>query len=248
MSKKAAKALEGVGPKMRAMRLKRKVSLRALARLVNVTPSLISQIETGKINPSVSSLYAISMALDVPMDSFFGNSVKPGARAVRAARIPEDEEAALESETVLRLARGPEGTGDDLQGTPGPVAEIRSPVARAGTREIITIDGFGGSVLWERLTKDHDPMVDFLEIRYETGAASAQNQLRHSGREFGLVLEGELTISLAFEEFVLGVGDSIAFESTTPHRLANLGTLPVRALWVVINRRQPAEADPNGST
>jgi transcriptional regulator with XRE-family HTH domain/quercetin dioxygenase-like cupin family protein len=246
MSKKAAVALEGVGPKMRAMRLKRKVSLRALARLVNVTPSLISQIETGKINPSVSSLYAISMALDVPMDSFFGGSTKAGARAIRTARIPEGEEAALESETVLRLARGSEGVGNDMQGTANPVMGIRSPVARAGTREVITIDGFGGTVFWERLTSEHDPMVDFLEIRYEPGAASAQNQMRHSGREFGLVLEGELTVSLAFEEHVLGVGDSIAFESATPHRLANQGTEPVRALWVVINRRPPAEGDQNG--
>jgi len=245
MSKKGATALEGVGAKMRTMRLKRKVSLRALARLVNVTPSLISQIETGKINPSVSSLYAISMALDVPMDSFFGGSTKSAARAVRAARIPEDEEAALESETVLHLVPFPEGIGDDLKGTSGPVEGIRSPVARAGTREVIAIDGFGGGVLWERLTSEHDPMVDFLEINYEPGAASAQNQMRHSGREFGLVLEGELTISLAFEEHVLGVGDSIAFDSTTPHRLANLGSEPVRALWVVINRRQSAEADPN---
>ena len=224
MSKESAEALGGVGAKMRAMRVTRKLSLRALARLVNVTPSLISQIETGKINPSVSSLYAISMALDVPMDFFFGGSDKQGAPGVRVARISEDDEA------------GPDA-----------VVDIRSPVARVGTREVITIDGFGGSVLWERLTKEQDPMVDFLEIRYDTGAASAQNQLRHSGREFGLVLEGELTITLAFEEYVLSVGDSIAFESTTPHRLANLGTEPVRALWVVINRRHPAEAGPNGS-
>lgn len=242
MSKKAATALEGVGAKMRAMRLKRKVSLRALARLVNVTPSLISQIETGKINPSVSSLYAISMALDVPMDSFFGSSPKPGARAVRTARIPDDEEAALEMSDPVA------GRGDDPPEMSDRVAGIRSPVARAGTREVITIDGFGGSVLWERLTKEHDPTVDFLEIRYDSGAASAQNQLRHSGREFGLVLEGELTIRLAFEEFVLGVGDSIAFQSTTPHRLANLGTEPVRALWVIINRRQPPEVDTDGGS
>jgi transcriptional regulator with XRE-family HTH domain len=245
VSRKPATALEGVGAKMRAMRLKRKVSLRALARLVNVTPSLISQIETGKINPSVSSLYAISMALDVPMDSFFGNSVKPGAKAVRADQIREYEEAATESGTASRVPRGSQGTDDDREGTATPAADVRSPVVRAGTREVIAIDGFGGNVLWERLTREHDPMVDFLEIRYEPGAASAQNQMRHSGREFGLVLDGELTISLAFEEHVLGEGDSIAFESATPHRLANVGTEPVRALWVVINRRQPVEADPD---
>ena len=65
MAKDAGDPLVGVGARMRALREQRKISLRALARMVEVTPSLISQIETGKINPSVSSLYAIATALDV---------------------------------------------------------------------------------------------------------------------------------------------------------------------------------------
>ena len=74
MAKDAGDPLLGVGARMRALREQRKIGLRALARMVDVTPSLISQIETGKINPSVSSLYAIATALDVSMDFFFGSA------------------------------------------------------------------------------------------------------------------------------------------------------------------------------
>jgi transcriptional regulator with XRE-family HTH domain len=47
------------------------VTIRALARDIGVSPSLISQIETGKSQPSVSTLYAISSALDLPLEDLF---------------------------------------------------------------------------------------------------------------------------------------------------------------------------------
>ena len=52
-----------IGPRIRAERARRDVTIRALARDIGVSPSLISQIETGKSQPSVSTLYAISSAL-----------------------------------------------------------------------------------------------------------------------------------------------------------------------------------------
>jgi uncharacterized cupin superfamily protein len=56
----------------------------------------------------------------------------------------------------------------------------------------------------------------------------------HEGREFGLILEGELVVELGFEAHLLHPGDSIIFDSTTPHRLVNNSTQPTRALWVVL--------------
>ena len=52
-----------IGPRIRAERERRNVTIRALARVIGVSPSLISQIETGKSQPSVSSLYSITSAL-----------------------------------------------------------------------------------------------------------------------------------------------------------------------------------------
>ena len=59
----------------------------------------------------------------------------------------------------------------------------------------------------------------------------------HGGREFGLILEGVLVIELGFESYTLHAGDSIIFESATPHRLINKGNQLMRAVWVVLNQQ-----------
>jgi transcriptional regulator with XRE-family HTH domain/quercetin dioxygenase-like cupin family protein len=235
MHREAADALEGVGAKMRALRLERKVSLRGLARQIHVTPSLISQIETGKIRPSVASLYAIASALDVPLDYFFGESPRRTGQTPRSS-LPSMAEMVAQREKEAETVTP--GNGADSGESPRPSTQV----VRRQERERIGIDGFGGVVIWERLT-DRDPQIDFLEIHYDPGASSARNYLRHSGKEYGVVLEGELTVSLAFEDYRLRAGDSIAFESSTPHRLANLGSTPVCAIWVVTNRQfQPSSS------
>ena len=49
-----------LGPRLRAIRLARGIGLRELARRLDLSPSSISQIETGKIQPSVRTLYAFA--------------------------------------------------------------------------------------------------------------------------------------------------------------------------------------------
>jgi uncharacterized cupin superfamily protein len=77
--------------------------------------------------------------------------------------------------------------------------------------------------------------AEFLEITYAPGALSGVNMSHHEGREFGLILEGELVIELGFESYTLQKGDSIVFESTVPHRLINKTAQPTRAVWVVLS-------------
>ncbi|MHB8868370.1 MAG: helix-turn-helix domain-containing protein [Thermoleophilia bacterium] len=241
MNKETTDALGGVGAKMRALREAKKISLRALARRVDVTPSLISQIETGKINPSVSSLYAIANALDAPMDAFFGRTVTPEPESTEngcAADVGDVEAGGMHTSRIADRGRNAPGMVDSASESataPGDHTHHAAYVRRAD-REKIVIDGFGGLLVWERLTPEHESFVDFLEIQYECGASSAQNLMRHSGREYGLVLEGELTVNLGFEEFTLGVGDSIAYDSTQPHRLTNRGDTLARAVWAVVKR------------
>ena len=50
------------------------MSARALARSVGVSPSLISQIENAKANPSVGTLYAIVTALGMSLDELFADN------------------------------------------------------------------------------------------------------------------------------------------------------------------------------
>jgi mannose-6-phosphate isomerase-like protein (cupin superfamily) len=56
---------------------------------------------------------------------------------------------------------------------------------------------------------------------------------RHACRELGLILDGELTIEIGFDTYVLQAGDSNTFDSTRPHRLTNTGNVPMRSIWVV---------------
>jgi len=60
-----------IGQRIREERLRRGYNLRTLARAVNVSASHISQIETGKCRPSVSTLYAITTVLGVSIDDIF---------------------------------------------------------------------------------------------------------------------------------------------------------------------------------
>src|SRR3954467_1136508 len=61
-----------IGPRLREARLERGMSLRGLAQSLGVSASLISQVETGKTQPSVSTLYAMVNHLGVSMDELLG--------------------------------------------------------------------------------------------------------------------------------------------------------------------------------
>ena len=74
-----------MGERLRAARTARALSLRELAGRLGVSPSLISQIETGRANPSVSTLYALAAELDVSLDELLFNDRRP-SEAVPAVR------------------------------------------------------------------------------------------------------------------------------------------------------------------
>jgi mannose-6-phosphate isomerase-like protein (cupin superfamily) len=110
------------------------------------------------------------------------------------------------------------------------------PVVRAGGGQAIQL---ASGVRWERLTPETPQDVDFLSVVYEVGGASCTEDslMRHSGSEYGHVTEGRLGVTIGFETYELGPGDSISFQSTMPHRLFNIGEEPVHAIWFVVGRR-----------
>jgi len=70
-----------LGARLREERDRVGLSLRELARRLEVSPSLVSQIETGKTQPSVRTLYAIVNELGVSLDDVF--SRENGGRTSR---------------------------------------------------------------------------------------------------------------------------------------------------------------------
>lgn len=81
-------AVPPVGARIRQARLAKGVSLRALAREIGVSASLVSQIETGKSQPSVSTLYAITTALSISVESLF-DGYEDEAAAPRSRPRPQ---------------------------------------------------------------------------------------------------------------------------------------------------------------
>ena len=60
-----------VGDRLRELREERNLSMRALARLSGLSANALSMIERGKSTPSVSTLYKLAEAMEVPITCFF---------------------------------------------------------------------------------------------------------------------------------------------------------------------------------
>lgn len=119
---------------------------------------------------------------------------------------------------------------------PGSSGTERLPciVQRAASRRIIDL---ASGVRWERLTPASDSRTDFLEVIYAPGGHSTDERrpLRHDGHEYGVILRGTLQANVGFEAYELGPGDSIAFDSSTPHEYWNKSGDYVHAIWVVVH-------------
>lgn len=69
-----------LGSKIRAARLACGLSLRATATRAGISASLLSQVETGKVQPSVGTLYAVVTCLGISVDDLL--DLPQGAREV----------------------------------------------------------------------------------------------------------------------------------------------------------------------
>jgi transcriptional regulator with XRE-family HTH domain len=206
-----------LGPRLRQVREQRGLSARELARRIQCSPSLISQIERGLSAPSVGMLYALATELRTSLDFLFGAS-PPGDAPPGGVTVTAHGDGRVRAD-------GPGGHGI---------------VQRAAARR--TIDLASG-VRWERLTPGPDERMDFLEVIYEPSGHStdARRPLRHDGREYGLITSGTLHASVGFDAFELGPGDSIAFDSALPHLYWNATSANVHAIWAVVHP-QPGRA------
>lgn len=203
-------ATDRVGGRVAAFRKERDLKVSQLARAVGVSPSLISQIERSQSQPSVSTLFALAEALDVPVDAFFAKD---------DAIVPRDDGAPDQA---------PNGQSTSV-GEAGPEARY---VVRHSMRDAIDIEG---GVRWERLTPQTLPHIDFLELVYQPGSQSHSELYRHPGAEMVLVLTGRLDIFVGFERYSLEPGDSIHFPSTLPHRYVNPSDEVARAVTVIVH-------------
>ena len=207
-----------VGDRIRLAREAAGISVRELARRVDVSASHVSQVERGLASFSVRSLYNVVSILGVSMDSLFEDAVTPAGSSVADAR----------DEAVIAAEGGPlDESGIVLRRANRPTLKMQ-----LGPR-------------WERLTAKPEEGYEFLEVVYapNPGGEPPEDFIRHSGREYGVILSGVLDVQIGFSEAQMGPGDSIAFDSQIPHRFWNSGAGEVRAVWFVSDQAESSSSD-----
>src|SRR6187455_3692998 len=85
----------GIGAKIRALRLKRKIGLVDLGKHTGLSPAMLSKIERGHLFPTLPTLLRIALVFGVGLDHFFReDSDRPVHALVRKAdRIGLPEKA-----------------------------------------------------------------------------------------------------------------------------------------------------------
>jgi len=75
-----------------------------------------------------------------------------------------------------------------------------------------------------------DRKMSILAETYQPDSDTGEDLLTHSGEEGGVVIEGELELTVAGKTWLLGPGDAYYFDSRLPHRFRNTGAVPARVV------------------
>lgn len=210
--------MDDLGSQLKAIRLKTGMSLRELARQIDVSPSFVSQIENGKSQPSVSTLYALAKLLNVSVDELFEDKQSAAASAVqpRADAVSVDRGDMSHPSTAWQPSE----------------YSNRISIVHPSHRPRIEM---AAGVTWERLAATPERAVNFMKIVYAPGAASTGDgqMVHHEGYEYGYIVEGELEVTIGDEVFKLHAGESLGFDSSIPHIFRNTGRGDMHGVWFV---------------
>lgn len=88
-------------------------------------------------------------------------------------------------------------------------------------RRMITIKQVGDA-------KAHGLQV--LQELYEPGADTGETMIEHEANEGGIVIEGEIEVTVGDTTRVLKAGDAYLFNSREPHRFRNISDRPARVV------------------
>jgi len=197
-----------IGDELRRVRVSRKLSLRSVASAVGVSASLLSQVETGKTQPSVSTLYALVNHLGISLDG---------------------------------LMKG-QGSTDSVSGAAGYEDGHHGIVQRRSENPQIEMEN---GVVWERLADGGRTDADPLMVTYEPGSSSSVDgkMMRHDALEYGVIIEGTLTLKIEKEVHEIYPGDSFSFDANRLHMYENNSAKPARGIWFVIGNKESTNQD-----
>src|SRR5207244_905435 len=128
---------------------------------------------------SVSTLYAITTALSISVESLFDAYEDEGAEGALAGAATASAAPATVLHALAAFAADP--------------GRRIGPLVAAGEHETLELDS---GVVWERLGHVPGTDVDFLLVTYRPGGSSSSSGglMRHAGTEYGYLTSGELVL------------------------------------------------------
>jgi transcriptional regulator with XRE-family HTH domain len=195
------------GTKLRAKRLRQKMTLKQLAEKTGLSISLLSEIERGLAQPSMSSLKRIVRAMDLSMFNLVEEQADPNGNQGRLA---------------LRSTRAasPEAYITDIR------------IVRAGKRKKLMYPSF--PALFELLTPDLNRMIEILYGKFEPGFNSGPEPIKDPpGEKCAIILEGCLEMEIGEKTVRLEEGDSVYYPGDAQVSLKVIGNKACHSILVV---------------
>ena len=198
-----------LGGKIREERNKRRLTLEAVSKRTGLSRSLISQVERGKTEPSITTLKKIAATFGFSVVNFFsrnGNGVStkgweyPQASPERSVAQPE----------YIR----------DIQ------------VVRSDRRKRFALPG--SNVVYDLATPDMNRQMELLHMVVKPGETSGHEPMVDlQGEKIGLVLKGVLEVTVNDEVFLLDEGDCIYYPANVPHCWRAVKGESIEVIWVL---------------
>ena len=134
----AKEVAQRVAGNLRELRRKRDLSLDELAQRTGVSRAGLSQIETGKTNPTLGVLWKVASGLGVPFAELLGEA-QPQVSVLRRKEVPvlRSNDRRFESRPLMPSIAGNQVEMYDLRLAPR--SRHASDAHGAGTRELVVV-------------------------------------------------------------------------------------------------------------
>ena len=180
-----------IGERIKRLRLKKSMGLVELGKHTGLSASFLSQLETGRVVPTLRNLARIAMVFSKDLSFFFES----------------------EPHAIFRIHRNKERVRLPQTGVDPPTYFFESL----------------GYLVPDRAMDPY--FAEFVPLEKSMEATPHV----HPGFEFLYVMEGELALKHGEQACVLGPGDTVYFDSTTPHSYQCAGKKPAGAIIVTMH-------------
>jgi transcriptional regulator with XRE-family HTH domain len=103
-------------------------------------------------------------------------------------------------------------------------------VIRAGARPSLALPH---GVTKQLLSPSHKKTLELFILKVAPNGSSGSEPLIRAGEKAGMLLQGQVRLTLGARSFDIEEGDSFLFDSGLPHRFFNPGSVEAHILWII---------------